>query len=52
MRQYDQNKKEILNAAYFRQIPEVKRSSLSLTFFKDYLKTMKEICKDSKNEFK
>ena len=33
-------------------MPEVKMSSLSLNFFKDYLKTIKEICKYSKNEFK
>ena len=32
--------------------PMLKRSSLSLNFFEDNLKTIKEICKDSENEFK
>ena len=31
--------------------PKLKKSSMSLNFFKDYLKTIKEICKEIDNEF-
>ena len=33
-------------------MPKLKRPSLILNHFEDYLKTMKEICKDSENELK
>ena len=32
--------------------PKVKSSSLSLNFFKDYAKTIKEHCKESGDQFK
>ena len=32
--------------------PKLKKSSLSLNFFKNYLKTIKEVFKESGNEFK
>ena len=32
---------------YPKNISEVKKSSMTLNFFKDFLKSMKEICKKS-----
>lgn len=34
------------------KIPKLKESSLSLYLFKDYFKNIKEICKESGEEFK
>ena len=34
------------------KVPKLKKSSLSLHFLKDYLKSIKEICKEIGSEFK
>ena len=36
----------------FDKYPKLKKSSLSLKFFEDYLKTIKEICRETEWEFK
>ena len=48
------------STAYFKikllqtseKYPKIKRSFLSLNYFKDYLKTIKKVCKESENECK
>ena len=32
--------------------PKLKKSSLSLNFMKNYMKSIKQVCKESSNEFK
>ena len=34
------------------RFPKLKKSSMSLHFFKDYAKSIKEICKESEDEFR
>ena len=45
----------VFKIALFKLInnyPKVKNSSLSLHYFKKYLKTIREICKENASEFK
>ena len=45
----------VFKIALFKLInnyPKVKNSSLSLHYFKKYLKTIREICKENTSEFK
>ena len=58
--EFGQERQEIKRTAYFKiklvkrlnKYPKIKSSSLSLIFFKKYAKIIKEVCKESGNQFK